>query len=116
MADKSMLSALNGELAVKQADAERIAAAFPVDEKGRFAISTEMHADYVRAVKDAQEIKSVIDSMTVSTELGSYLSAPEAPSAAAVDAGTRGYVSPDGIEAQGPRVRVHGEQGVRRRS
>lgn len=77
MPDKSMLAALNEQLATKQADAERIANSFKVDEKGRFTVSTEQHADYVTAVKDAEEVKTLIDAATTSATIGGYLAEPD---------------------------------------
>lgn len=86
--DKSMLSALQADLAVKQAEVERIAAAFP-HEDGKFAIPADMHRDYVTAVKAATEVKSVIDAAASAAEIAGYLQAPAGGSAAAMDAGSR---------------------------
>lgn len=95
-----MLSALNEQLQTKQADAERIAAAFKVDDKGRFEMSSEQHRDYVAAVKAATEIKSVIDASAELAGVKDYLEAPEAPSAAGQDFAQRSQMGGADLEAK----------------
>lgn len=76
------LKSLNDQLADKRENVERIAKSFKVDEKGRFSLSTEQARDYKTAVAEAQELKSVIDSMHAANDIGAYLDAPEGGSEA----------------------------------
>lgn len=85
--DLSRIKRLEATLQVKQAEAERIANAFPVDDEGRFEIPTDMHADYVKAVGEGKEIKALIDAETAQAEITGYLAADEGKSIAAADAG-----------------------------
>lgn len=89
MSDKSLLSSLTADLAVKQAEVSRIANAFPVDDQGRFSISTEMYADYKKAVGAAKEVKSLVDDATAAADIERFLSEPTGPSVAGFDAGQR---------------------------
>ncbi|AXI91317.1 phage major capsid protein (plasmid) [Streptomyces sp. ETH9427] len=79
--DKSLLRNLKQQLNEKSAEAERIAGTFK-EENGAFVVSTEQRNAYVKAVKDAQEIKSLIEAASGAQELGQYLDAPEGKSAA----------------------------------
>ncbi|MFJ4342709.1 phage major capsid protein [Streptomyces sp. NPDC088915] len=81
--DKSFLKSLTAQLSEKSAEAERIAGTFK-EENGAFVISTEQRAAYVKAVRDAQEIKGLIDAASGAESIGNYLDAPEggAPAAA----------------------------------
>ncbi|MFF4188093.1 phage major capsid protein [Streptomyces sp. NPDC001691] len=80
--DKSLLTSLKTQLSEKSSEAERIAGTFK-EENGAFVISTEQRNAYVKAVKDAQEIKGLIDAASGAADLTSYLDNPEAVSAAA---------------------------------
>lgn len=82
MSDKSLLTAVRSDLSVKQAEAERIASTFKVDEKGRFSIEPEQHADYVKAVNEAKSAKAVLDGLEASAAHREYLDAPAEPSIA----------------------------------
>ncbi len=79
--DKSLLRSLKEQLAAKSAEAERIAGTFK-EENGSFVVSTEQRNAYVAAVKDAQEIKGLLDAANGAESLNGYLDAPESPSAA----------------------------------
>jgi HK97 family phage major capsid protein len=73
---------LNQELALRQAEAKRISDTFKVDEKGRFTISTEQNDAYRKAIREAQEIKGLIDSTQQSADIDRYLDGNDRPSAA----------------------------------
>lgn len=88
MADKSMLAALNEQLSVKSAEAERIAAAFP-HEDGKFAISSEMYRDFQKAVGEADEIKSAIATLERHDAHRAYLNGDAEAPVGATDAGSR---------------------------
>jgi HK97 family phage major capsid protein len=79
--DQSLLRSLKSQLNEKSAEAERIAGTFK-EENGAFVVSTEQRNAYVKAVKDAQEIKGLIDAATGAEALGQYLDAPAGSSAA----------------------------------
>jgi HK97 family phage major capsid protein len=79
--DKSLIRSLKGQLAEKSAEAERIAGTFK-EENGAFVVSTEQRNAYVKAVKDAQEIKGLLDAAQGAEKLTGYLDAPEGSSAA----------------------------------
>ncbi|MFE1270644.1 phage major capsid protein [Streptomyces sp. NPDC058758] len=81
-ADKSFLKSLKTQLAEKSAEAERIAGTFK-EENGAFVISTEQKSAYVKAVRDAQEIKGLIDAASGAADIGTYLDAPEGGTPAA---------------------------------
>lgn len=91
------LKVLNAQLETKTADAERIAASFKVDDAGRFTISTEQHRDYVAAVKECEEVKSLIDAARQHGEFKSYLSGSDHPSEAARDVAS---IRMDAMEAK----------------
>ncbi|WP_431959449.1 phage major capsid protein [Actinacidiphila sp. bgisy160] len=76
------LKTLTTELAAKRAEAQRIADTWQVDEKNRFTISTAQNDAYRKAIREAQEIKGLIDSRRQADEIDAYLDAPETPSAA----------------------------------
>lgn len=88
MADKSMLAALNEQLSVKSAEAERIAAAFP-HEDGKFAISSEMYRDFQKAVGEADEIKSAIATLERHDAHQAYLNGDATKPVGATDNGNR---------------------------
>ncbi|MGW0562941.1 phage major capsid protein [Streptomyces sp. NPDC003016] len=79
--DKSLLPGLKKQLATETAEAERIAGTFK-EENGAFVVSTEQRNAYVTAVKNAQEIKGLIDAATGAASLNDYLDAPDGSSAA----------------------------------
>lgn len=79
--DKSLIRSLKGQLAEKSGEAERIAGTFK-EENGAFVVSTEQRNAYVKAVKDAQEIKGLLDAAQGAESLTGYLDAPEGASAA----------------------------------
>lgn len=79
--DKSLLRSLKSQLAEKSAEAERIAGTFK-EENGAFVVSTDQRNAYVKAVRDAQEIKGLIDAASGAEDLGKYLDAPAGQSAA----------------------------------
>jgi hypothetical protein len=87
--DTSLLRSLKAQLAEKSAEAERIAGTFK-EENGAFVVSTEQRNAYVKTVKDAQEIKGLIDAATGAASIGGYLDAPDGVSAAAQHYGTPG--------------------------
>lgn len=78
----SLLAAAKIELETKSIEAERIAAAFPVDADGKFSIPTAMYGDYITAVNSAKEAKSFIDSVESMEGISAYLNAVPAPEAA----------------------------------
>jgi HK97 family phage major capsid protein len=80
---------LTAELAVKQAEARRISDTFKVDEKGRFTISTEQNNAYRAVIKEAQEIKGLIDARQASDQLDAYLAAPDSAPYAGQHYGTQ---------------------------
>ncbi|WP_433860156.1 phage major capsid protein [Streptomyces kronopolitis] len=79
--DKSLLRSLKEQLGEKSAEAERIASTFK-EENGAFVVSTEQRNAYVKAVKDAQEIKGLLDAAQGADALSGYLDAPDGSSAA----------------------------------
>ncbi|WP_167162977.1 phage major capsid protein [Streptomyces sp. MBT27] len=92
MADKSLLKSLQGQLAEKSAEADRIASTFK-EEHGSFVVSTEQRDAYVKTVRDAQEIKGLIDAASNADDIGQYLSEPNA-----VPAAGQHYGAPSGTE------------------
>ncbi|MFD0352887.1 phage major capsid protein [Streptomyces sp. NPDC127110] len=87
--DKSLIRSLKSQLAEKSAEAERIAGTFK-EENGSFVVSTEQRNAYVKAVKDAQEIKGLLDAAQGADNLIGFLDAPDDGSAAAAFYGSRG--------------------------
>jgi len=85
---KDLRQAIQSDLSVKQAEVERLAAAFP-QENGKFALSTEMYTDYTRAVNAAKQAKSALTALDEADGIRQYLDDPEGPSEAAMDAGMR---------------------------
>ncbi|MGW7090095.1 phage major capsid protein [Streptomyces sp. NPDC054871] len=79
--DKSLLRSLKEQLGEKSAEAERIASTFK-EENGAFVVSTEQRNAYVKAVKDAQEIKGLLDAAQGADALNGYLDAPAGSPAA----------------------------------
>ncbi|MFF4276133.1 phage major capsid protein [Streptomyces sp. NPDC001536] len=79
--DKSLLRNLQTQLQEKSAEADRIASTFK-EEDGKFVVSTEQRDAYVRTVRDAQEIKGLIDAAQGADNLTEYLNAPEGTPAA----------------------------------
>ncbi|MEU7228923.1 phage major capsid protein [Streptomyces chrestomyceticus] len=80
--DKSLVRSLKTQLAEKSAEAERIAGTFK-EENGSFIVSPEQRNAYVKAVKDAQEIKGLLDAAQGADTLNNYLDAPAGTPAAA---------------------------------
>ncbi|MYX26759.1 phage major capsid protein [Streptomyces sp. SID8381] len=93
--DKSLLRNLQTQLQEKSAEADRIASTFK-EEDGKFVVSTEQRDAYVKAVRDAQEIKGLIDAAQGAENLSEYLNAPDGTSAAGAFYGS----SPRGVEAK----------------
>jgi HK97 family phage major capsid protein len=89
VADKSLITSLTKQLEEKQALAEGISGEFKT-EGGKFVISTKQHKDYLEAVNQAKEIKSLIDAAQESDEHREFLTAPEGKSAAGQFYGGRG--------------------------
>ncbi|MER5482655.1 phage major capsid protein [Streptomyces sp. NPDC002812] len=79
--DKSLLRSLKEQLAAKSSEAERIAGTFK-EENGSFVVSTDQRNAYVKAVKDAQEIKGLLDAANSADSITGYLDAPDGSSAA----------------------------------
>lgn len=93
--DKARIRELTQQLEVKVADIERIAGAFR-DETGhgQFVIPTEQHADYVRAVNAAKEIKELIRAEEDLGGIREFLGSPPGSGPAAgyeAAAGAPGY-------------------------
>ncbi len=84
-----MRSALLADLQEKQAEIERIASTFAVDDKGRFSMSTEKHRDYKAAVNAAKEVKGLLDAADEASSMRNYLDAPEGKSIGGSDFGQR---------------------------
>ncbi|MEW1657828.1 phage major capsid protein [Streptomyces sp. NPDC093707] len=81
MADKSLLKSLQSQLAEKSAEADRIANTFK-EEDGKFVVSSAQRDAYVKVVRDAQEIKGLVDAAQGAETLTNYLDAPEGAPAA----------------------------------
>ncbi|AWI32700.1 phage major capsid protein [Streptomyces tirandamycinicus] len=79
--DKSLIRSLKTQLAEKSAEAERIASTFK-EENGAFVVSPEQRNSYVKAVRDAQEIKGLLDAAQGAENLNGYLDAPDGSSTA----------------------------------
>jgi HK97 family phage major capsid protein len=79
--DKSLLRSLQTQLQEKSAEADRIASTFK-EEGGKFVVSTEQRDAYVKVVRDAQEIKGLIDAAQGADNLNEYINAPESTPAA----------------------------------
>ncbi|MGC4950910.1 phage major capsid protein [Streptomyces sp. DT224] len=92
--DKSLIRSLKGQLAEKSAEAERIAGTFK-EENGAFVVSTEQRNAYVKTVKDAQEIKGLLDAAQGADTLTSYLDAPEGTPAAGQYYGSAATAGPE---------------------
>ncbi|MGA5411573.1 phage major capsid protein [Streptomyces lavendulocolor] len=92
--DKSLLRSLKAQLAEKSAEAERIASTFK-EENGAFVVSTEQRNAYVKVVKDAQEIKGLLDAAQGAENLTGYLDAPEGSSAAGQFYGSAAAAGPE---------------------
>ncbi|MFC8645071.1 phage major capsid protein [[Kitasatospora] papulosa] len=92
--DKSLIRSLKGQLAEKSGEAERIAGTFK-EENGAFVVSTEQRNAYVKAVKDAQEIKGLLDAAQGAENLTGYLDAPEGSSAAGQFYGSSASAGPE---------------------
>ncbi|MEU0857403.1 phage major capsid protein [Streptomyces griseofuscus] len=103
--DKSLIRSLKAQLAEKSAEAERIAGTFK-EENGAFVVSTEQRSAYVKAVKDAQEIKGLLDAAQGADTLNGYLDAPDGASAAG-----QYYGGAAGAQA-GPEVKSLGDYFV----
>ncbi|MGW0757165.1 phage major capsid protein [Streptomyces sp. NPDC002814] len=101
--DKSLIRSLKTQLAEKSAEAERIAGTFK-EENGAFVVSTEQRNAYVKVVKDAQEIKGLLDAAQGADNLTGYLDAPEGSSAAGQFYGS--------ASAAGPEVKSLGDYFV----
>lgn len=86
-------------LETKRADVERIASSFKVDEKGRFTVSTDQHKDYLAAVKEADEIKSLLDASERMDNIEQYLAAPAGVPAAAGFHGATGPAGADEVKS-----------------
>lgn len=80
--DKSMISGARATLAEKNAEAERIASTFKVDDQGRFTISTEQHQAYVSAVEAGKEAKSFLDAVEAQESHAAYLNGSDDASVA----------------------------------
>ncbi|WNZ14970.1 phage major capsid protein [Streptomyces sp. 11x1] len=93
--DKSLLSSLQTQLQEKSAEADRIASTFK-EEGGKFVVSTEQRNAYVKVVRDAQEIKGLIDAAQGADNLNEYINAPEGTPAAGQFYGS----APRGTEAK----------------
>ncbi|MFI8265280.1 phage major capsid protein [Streptomyces sp. NPDC085665] len=89
MADKSLLKSLQTQLNEKSAEADRIAGTFK-EENGSFVVSTDQRNAYVKVVREAQEIKGLIEAATDADHIGQYLKEPDSPSAAGQHYSTRG--------------------------
>ncbi|MFG3132866.1 phage major capsid protein [Streptomyces tendae] len=79
--DKSLLRSLQTQLQEKSAEADRIASTFK-EEDGKFVVSTDQRDAYVKVVRDAQEIKGLIDAAQGADTLNQYINAPEGTPAA----------------------------------
>ncbi|MER7759458.1 phage major capsid protein [Streptomyces sp. NPDC097619] len=106
--DKSLIRSLKSQLAEKSAEAERIAGTFR-EEDGAFVVSTEQRTAYVKAVRDAQEIKGLLDAATNADDLTGYLDAPDSRPAAG-----EFYGSPPGAEAKSLGEMFVGSEAYRR--
>lgn len=93
--DKSLLRSLQSQLQEKSAEADRIASTFK-EEGGKFVVSTEQRDAYVKVVRDAQEIKGLIDAAEGADSLNQYINAPEGTPAAGQFYGS----APRGIEGK----------------
>lgn len=94
--DKSLLRSLQTQLQEKSAEADRIASTFK-EEDGKFVVSTDQRDAYVKVVRDAQEIKGLIDAAQGAENLNEYINAPESTPAAGQFYGSR---TPGGMEAK----------------
>ncbi|MFJ5143048.1 phage major capsid protein [Streptomyces sp. NPDC088707] len=92
--DKGLIRSLKGQLAEKSAEAERIAGTFK-EENGAFVVSTEQRNAYVKAVRDAQEIKGLLDAAQGAETLTGYLDAPDGSSAAGQFYGSAAHAGPE---------------------
>lgn len=95
--DITMKKAATERLQAKRAEADQIAAAFKVDDKGNFDISPKQYKSYTDAVTEAKSAKAFIDAGEALDTIGAYLDEPEGKSDAAGDAADRAR---DGMEAK----------------
>jgi HK97 family phage major capsid protein len=84
---KGRLKELNEALQTKVTEIERIAASFTEEEPGKFAISTDQQADYVKTINEAEQIKDLIAAEEKASGIFQFLNDPEPRQpAAATDA------------------------------
>lgn len=89
-ATRDRLRELTGALQTKAGEIERIAASFKEEEPGKFVVSNEQHAAYLKAVNDAEEIKQLITVEEKASGIFEFLDNPAAPSSAGRDAADAG--------------------------
>ncbi|HET9655454.1 MAG TPA: phage major capsid protein [Kineosporiaceae bacterium] len=80
------VKALNGLLAEKRKECDRLVGTFKTDEKGRFDLSREQFEDYRKTVREAEEIKGLIDATRAHESFGAYLDGSDESSEAARNA------------------------------
>ena len=90
MSTNTLLEAASLELKSRNAEVERLASTFKVDDKGRFDIAAEQFKDYQAAVARAGEAKSAVVTMKLADEIREFGEAPAYGSVAAGDAGRGG--------------------------
>ena len=84
--DRARVRELNTALQTKANEIESISAAFDVDEKGNVTVTTEQHAAYAKAIREAEEIKGLIETEEKALTLREFLRAPESGSTAGNEA------------------------------
>lgn len=87
-ADRARIRELTRQLEVKAADIDRIGNSFKDETgQGHFVISQQQRDDYVKAISDAEEIKSLIEMEERRGQISQFMGSPAGgPPAAALDA------------------------------
>lgn len=74
---------LSEQLAAANAEADRIASTFAVDEKGRISLSPEQATAYQKQIATAREVKGLLDARSFQAEVAAYLAGTDEVPAAA---------------------------------
>lgn len=87
--DHSRIRELKTALKAKAEEIDRISAAFDIDDKGNITVTNDQASDYAKAIADAEQIKSLIETEEKANGVRSFLNAPDsAPAAGDVAAET----------------------------
>lgn len=97
--DASRVRELTSALAEKRQEIKGLADSWKTEDGGKFVISTQEHKTYLKAVADAQEIKSLLDAEQAVGAIDAFLDAPAGAAPTAADLGAN----------RGPQVKSLGQ-------